>query len=120
MDPSRQVRGAVRQNIVVHPDVPREQPLRVDARLVHALDSRLRAEERKRRVVELDVAAAEVVQLGELFPVRVHEVREVRVWTVARMRDTRRHSGRQSGAYRRPCTRRGRSRSPSRGGGASM
>lgn len=67
------------QAIVVRLDVRIQDRLVVDFRLLHALDHRLSAEVREKRVVDLDVAAAGSVELLELLLVRKGDISKVLV-----------------------------------------
>lgn len=71
------VLGGVADRVVVQLDVLVEQLLRVATLGLHALEHGLGTEVSQQRVIELNVAAAGVVQVGEFLAVGLGEVGKV-------------------------------------------
>lgn len=119
VQPEREVRRLVLQNLVVHVDILAEQRFVVNPRLLHADNHRVGTEERERRVVELDVATPELVESGELLTVDADEVRKVFLCVASTVRLL--YGAQQKrDAHHQSCTQTCRMYTPCRGAGASM
>lgn len=77
MDGHRQICRPFLQDFVVHPNVHVQLGFWVYTGLFHTRDHRVRAEKGKVWFVELNVAAAEIVQLDDLFTICLDQVSKV-------------------------------------------
>jgi hypothetical protein len=71
------ISGMTLETVIVQFNIRIEDFIRVDSDGLHSLDHGNRAEVREERVIDLDVPASGLVQVGDLLAVRFRDVGEV-------------------------------------------